>query len=86
MKTLGIKTALSAVAVAALLASPAFARSHHVVYQDNATGYVDAAPGYVGAAPDYLTAAPGNDIPGYASDGTTVGIANPDWYGAQSQR
>jgi hypothetical protein len=80
MKTLGIKSALSAVAVAALLATPAFAKTHRVVYQDN------AAPGYVNAAPGYVATAPGNDIPGYASDGTTVGIANPDWYGVQSQR
>ncbi|HUC49542.1 MAG TPA: hypothetical protein VMA30_09170 [Xanthobacteraceae bacterium] len=80
MKTLGIKSVLSAVAVAALVASPAFAKSHRVVYQDNAAvGYVDAAPGYA-------TAAPGNDIPAYDSQGSVVGIANPDQYGVQWQR
>ena len=73
MKTLGIKSVLSAVAVAALVASPAFAKSHRVVYQDNAAvGYVDAAPG--------------NDIPAYDSQGSVVGIANPDQYGVQWQR
>lgn len=71
MKTLGIKLALSALAVTALVASPALARTHHVI-QDN-------------AAATYL-AAPGNDIPGYSADGSVVGVANPDWYGAQSQR
>ena len=30
--------------------------------------------------------APGADIPAYNSDGSVVGIANPDQYGAQSQR
>ncbi len=73
MKTLGIKVALSAVAVAALVASPAFAKSHRVVYQDN-------------AAATYFTAAPGNDIPAYDSQGAVVGVANPDQYGLQSQR
>ncbi len=72
MKTLGIKVALSAVAVAALVASPAFAKSHRVVYQDN-------------AAATYFTA-PGNDIPAYDSQGAVVGVANPDQYGLQSQR
>ncbi len=72
MKTFSIKVALSVLAVAALATGPALAKSHHVVLQDS------AASGYA--------AAPGSDIPGYASDGTTVGIANPDWYGAQSQR
>jgi hypothetical protein len=72
MKTFGIKLALSALAVTALVASPAFARTHRLVIQDN-------------AAASYL-AAPGNDIPGYAADGSVVGVANPDWYGAQSQR
>jgi hypothetical protein len=71
MKTLGIKLVLSALAVAALASSPALAKSHRVL-QDNASGYV--------------TAAPGNDIPAYDSQGNVVGIANPDWYGAQSQR
>jgi hypothetical protein len=72
MKTLGIKLALSAVAVAALASSPALAKAHHA-FQDNASaGYVNVAPG--------------GDIPGYDSQGNVVGIANPDWYGAQSQR
>ncbi|HEX3502086.1 MAG TPA: hypothetical protein VHU22_01700 [Xanthobacteraceae bacterium] len=78
MKTFSTKVALAALAVAALATGPAFAKSHRVL-QDNASGV------YV-AAPRTVYAAPGNDIPGYASDGTTVGIANPDWYGAQSQR
>ncbi len=69
MKTLGIKLALSAVAIAALASSPAFARTHRVL-QDYA----------------YVTAAAGGDIPAYDSQGTVVGIANPDWYSAQSQR
>lgn len=72
MKTLGIKLALSALAVTTLVASPAFARTHRLVNQDN-------------AAAAYL-AAPGSDIPGYAADGSVVGVANPDWYGVQSQR
>jgi hypothetical protein len=72
MKTLGIKFALSALAVAALVSSPALAKTHRVI-QDNApTGFV--------------TAAPGSDIPGYGSQGNVVGIANPDWYSVQSQR
>jgi hypothetical protein len=71
MKTLSTKVALSALAIAALLTSPAFAKSHHVS-QDN------------GAAINY--AAPGNDIPGYTNDGSVVGIANPDQYSVQSQR
>jgi len=71
MKTFSTKVALAVLAVAALATGPALAKSHHVALQDNA-GTVYAAPG--------------SDIPGYASDGTTVGIANPDWYGAQSQR
>jgi hypothetical protein len=71
MKTLGIKFALSALAVAALVSSPALAKTHRVL-QDNGSSYV--------------TAAPGSDIPGYDSQGNVVGIANPDWYGTQSQR
>jgi hypothetical protein len=74
MKTLGIKLALSAVAVAVLVATPAFARSHRVVYRDNA------------AALNYVTAAPGSDIPAYNSEGDVIGINNPDQYGLQSQR
>jgi hypothetical protein len=77
MKTFSTKVVLAALAVAALATGPAFAKSHRVL-QDNASN--------VYAAPGTVYAAPGNDIPGYASDGTTVGIANPDWYGAQSQR
>ena len=72
MKTLGIKLALSALAVAALASSPALARTHRVVQ--------DTAPA------GYVTVAPGSDIPGYDSQGNVVGIANPDWYSAQSQR
>jgi hypothetical protein len=72
MKTLGIKLALSAVAVAALAASPAFAKTHRVLSDNASAGYV--------------TVAPGGDIPGYDSQGNVVGIANPDWYSAQSQR
>jgi hypothetical protein len=79
MKTLTTKVALSALAMTALIASPAFARSHRVVLQDNASGVYDVAPGTAYAAP-------GNDIPGYASDGSVTGIANPDQYGAWSQR
>ena len=80
MKTLTTKVVLSALAITALVASPAFAKSHHVVNQDNAAvGYVDAAPGY-------FTAAPGSDIPAYDSQGGVVGISNPDHYGLQSQR
>jgi hypothetical protein len=71
MKTLSSKLALSALAVAALLTSPAFAKSHHQVSQDNAAVY---------------NAVPGSDIPAYDSEGGVVGIANPDVYGAQSQR
>jgi hypothetical protein len=73
MKTLGIKLALSAVAVAALAASPAFAKTTHRVLSDSASA-------------GYVTVAPGSDIPGYDSQGNVVGIANPDWYSAQSQR
>jgi len=73
MKTHSIKLALSALAVTALLASPAFAKSHRVLNQDN-------------LAANYVTAAPGSDIPAYDSEGGVVGIANPDQYGAQSQR
>jgi hypothetical protein len=51
---------------------PAFAKSHRAVYQDYAAGYA--------------TAAPGSDIPAYDAEGSVVGIANPDQYGAQSQR
>jgi hypothetical protein len=72
MKTLNTKLALSVLAVTALIASPALAKSHRVVLQDNAAATVYAAPG--------------NDIPGYNADGSVVGIANPDQYGAQSQR
>jgi hypothetical protein len=71
MKTISTKTVLSALAVTALLASPAFAKSHRVVNQDNTA---------------YTTAASGSDIPAYDSEGGVVGIANPDQYGAQSQR
>ena len=72
MKTLGIKLALSAVAVAALASSPAFAKAHRVLSDSASAGYVNVAPG--------------SDIPGYDSQGNVVGIANPDWYSAQSQR
>lgn len=72
MKTFGIKLALAALAVTALVASPAFARTHRLVNQDN------------GAA--NYRAAPGSEIPGYSADGSVVGVANPDWYGARSQR
>jgi hypothetical protein len=71
MKTLSTKVALSAVAVAVLLSSPAFAKKAHQVSQDNASA---------------VYAAPGNDIPGYTNEGDVVGIANPDQYGVQSQR
>jgi hypothetical protein len=71
MKTLSTKVTLSALAVAALLTSPAFAKSHRQVSQDNAAIY---------------NAVPGSDIPAYDSEGGVVGIANPDLYGAQSQR
>jgi hypothetical protein len=73
MKTHSIKLALSALAVTALIASPAFAKSHRVLNQDN-------------TAANYVTAAPGSDIPAYDSEGGVVGIANPDQYGVQSQR
>lgn len=73
MKTLSTKLALSVLAITALIASPALAKSHRVVNQDN-------------AAANYVTAAPGSDIPAYDSQGGVVGIANPDQYGAQSQR
>jgi hypothetical protein len=72
MKTLSTKAVLTALAVTALLASPAFAKSHRVVYQDNAAGYT--------------TADPSGEIPAYNGEGSVVGIANPDQYGAQSQR
>ena len=72
MKSLGIKLALSALAVAALVSSPALAKSHRVVQENASTSYV--------------TAAPGSDIPAYDSQGGVVGIANPDQFGAQSQR
>jgi len=71
MKTLGIKFAVSTLAVAALVSSPALAKTHRVV-QDTGSSFA--------------TAAPGSDIPGYDSQGNVVGIANPDWYGTQSQR
>ena len=71
MKTLGIKLALSALAVAVLASGPALAKTHRVI-QDNAANYV--------------TASASGDIPAYDSQGGVVGIANPDWYGAQSQR
>lgn len=73
MKTLSTKVALSALAIAALLTSPAFAKKAHQVSQYQ---YNDAT----------VYAAPGNDIPGYTNDGSVVGIANPDEYGVQSQR
>jgi hypothetical protein len=72
MKTLGIKLALSALAVAALASSPAFAKTHRVLSDNASAGYVNVAPG--------------SDIPGYDSQGNVVGIANPDWYSVQSQR
>ncbi|MGA7429030.1 MAG: hypothetical protein WBD33_21005 [Xanthobacteraceae bacterium] len=72
MKTLSTKAVLAALAVTALVASPAFAKSHRVVYQDNAGAYT--------------TAVAGSDIPAYDADGGVVGIANPDQYSAQSQR
>jgi len=72
MKTISTKVALSALAIAAMLTGPAFAKSHHQVSQDNGSAVYNAAPG--------------NDIPGYNSDGDVVGIANPDQYGTQSQR
>jgi hypothetical protein len=72
MKTLSTTVALSALAVAAMLTSPAFAKSHHQVSQDNAAAV--------------YTVAPGSDIPAYDSEGSVVGVANPDQYGAQSQR
>jgi hypothetical protein len=71
MKTFGTKVALAALAVAVLATGPALAKSHRVVLQDNAAT---------------VYAAPGNDIPGYNADGSVVGIANPDQYGAQTQR
>jgi hypothetical protein len=71
MKTLSTKAVLTALAVTALVASPAFAKSHRVVYQDNAA---------------YTNASAGSDIPAYDSEGGVVGISNPDQYGAQSQR
>ena len=72
MKKINTKVALSALAIAAMLTGPAFAKSHHqVVSQDNGSAY---------------SAAPGSDIPAYNSEGGVVGIANPDQYGAQSQR
>jgi hypothetical protein len=63
MTKLSSKVALSVLAVAAMLSSPAFAKAHHQVGQDN------------GAA---VYSAPGNDIPAYDADGGVVGIANPD--------
>jgi hypothetical protein len=72
MKTLNTKVALSALAIAAMLSSPALAKSHHQVSQDNSAAAYNVAPG--------------NDIPAYDSEGSVVGIANPDQYGAQSQR
>ena len=72
MKTLSTKAVLTALAVTALLVSPALAKSHRVVSQDYVAGYASAAPG--------------SDIPAYDSEGGVVGIANPDQYGVQSQR
>ncbi len=62
MKTFSTKVALSALAVVAVLSSPAFAKAHHQVGQDNGAAYT----------------VPGNDIPAYDADGGVVGIANPD--------
>jgi hypothetical protein len=73
MKNLNAKVALSALAIVAMISSPALAKSHRQVSQDN------------GAAA-YNTATPGSDIPAYDNEGGVVGIANPDQYGAQSQR
>jgi len=73
MKNLNAKVALSALAIVAMISSPAFAKSRHQVSQDN-------------SAAAYNAAAPGSDIPAYDSEGGVVGIANPDQYGAQSQR
>jgi hypothetical protein len=71
MKTLSTKAVLTALAVTALLASPALAKSHRVLNQDNTA---------------YTNAYAGSDIPAYDAEGGVVGIANPDQYGAQSQR
>jgi hypothetical protein len=73
MTKISTKVAVSAFAIAALLASPAFAKKAHQVSQDDNGSVVSSV-------------APGNDIPAYSSDGSVVGIANPDQYGAQSQR
>jgi hypothetical protein len=72
MKKINTKVVLSALAIAAMLTGPAFAKSYHQASQDNGSVTYSAAPG--------------SDIPGYAADGGVVGIANPDQYGAQSQR
>jgi hypothetical protein len=73
MKKINTKVALSALAIAAMLTGPTFAKSHHQqVSQDNGSAAYSAAPG--------------SDIPAYNSEGGVVGIANPDQYGAQSQR
>jgi hypothetical protein len=72
MKTLNTKVALSALAIVAVLSSPALAKSHHQASQDNSAATYNVAPG--------------NEIAGYDSEGGVVGVANPDQYGLQSQR
>jgi hypothetical protein len=70
MRVLGTKAAISALALAALLTTPAFAAKRHQVSRDPGfAGYYDATA-----------------IPGYDSQGNVVGVPNPDQYSAESQR
>jgi|GEM_PF-6646695 hypothetical protein len=70
MKVLGTKTMISALALVALLTTPALAAKRHQPIQDAAVaGYYDA-----------------NAIPGYDSQGNVVAVPNPDQYGAVTQR
>lgn len=74
MKTFTTKLALSALAIAALLSSPALAAKRvHQVNQDQ-DAVQQAYGGY------YNTAAPGTGVAGYDSEGGVVSVPNPDQY------
>lgn len=77
MKTFSTKVALAALATAALLTGPAFAaKKVHQVNQNYVSQDVLPQDQAYGA----YRAAPGADIPAYDSQGSVVGIYNPDQY------
>jgi hypothetical protein len=79
MKTFSTKVALSALAVAALLSSPALAAKRtHQVNQDYVNQDVANRQTYNGYGA--YTTAPGTGVAGYDSEGGVVGIASPEQY------